>query len=111
MNTNEQQWQECPLEEATHAKTATGKVYELSESTTYKGQKYFVIYCVSHSDTFYSSFFPALGITPVRKAEVKPLEFTARAKTVGDYSGEAVTIIKVPAEYEGKTFKCVEVQP
>lgn len=105
MNTNEQQWQECPLEEATHAKTATGKVYKLDD------RKEIII---NRETILGSSFitpreFPELGITPVRKAEVKPVEFTARAKTVGNRIGGDMTIIEVPAEYAGKTFKFVEV--
>lgn len=101
----DQEYEPCALEEATHARTANKDVYKLFVS----GQDFYI--SLLHGYHVYSHTFPTLGITPVRKKEFKPVEFVVKAETVRDYMGRDVTVIKVPREYDGKTFKCAEVQP
>ena len=72
---NEQQWQECPLEEATHAKTATGQIYELD------GEKdiYIESTSVSYAVVIDNDYFTSFGITPVK---VKTVEFVDKADRI-----------------------------
>lgn len=110
MNTNEQQWQECPLEEATHARAATGKVYKLDADKE--------ILLVS-SVFLDPDNFEDLGITPVRKAEVCPVEFAGQVGGTSFDGHYTEFLIRVKGnvggnlgeDLLGRTLRFTEVQP
>lgn len=94
----------CEREHATHAVELNGTLHNITLSCGYLA--------ISLAD---SVLFPAswerLGITPLRKAKPKPIEFSVRAISIGvgnDYlmqvlvDGEVYDTI--PEEWGGKTF-------
>lgn len=102
MNTNEQQWHECPLEEATHIKTTTGQIYELDDD----GQ----VIIPGGGWVEVRDFLEAP--TPVRKSDARLVEFTMefvknedgtwRPAYESDFKFNSESVV---------TFRCVEMQP
>ena len=98
------QWEECSLQEATHAESVTGEVYLISKSENR-------LRIVVEGYSIFNETWKALGIKPMKEKKREPVEFEAvfvkhdgqwrQLLTIDD--GISIQNCKIA------TFKCVEI--
>jgi len=107
--TTDTKYQPCEVDQATHCRLASGGLRQIGvcgAGDIHKGERYI---SVPGGDFCHERSWQALGIIPLKKVEVKPLEFETcfgyangqwhEAKTLDDGLGYSIV----------KKFKCVEV--
>lgn len=101
---SEQKFEECTLEEATHASTATGIVYETSK---YENRLRIVV----EGYSVFVGTWGILNIKPLKEIKPEPIEFET---TFAKYDGKWYPLYGLNdiASYQNckkVRFKCVEI--